>query len=116
MSTYLFIYRSQKDYVPGSDDALAAWGAFFEGMRSNVADVGNPVFDRRELGSCGADTVLGGYSMITADSLDEAVGLAKDCPALKGGGGVEVGEVTPLDSDSLATTFADHPSTTSTAA
>jgi hypothetical protein len=104
MSTYLFIYRSQKDYAPSSDDALAEWGAFFKGIGSNVADVGNPVFDRRELGNCGDETVLGGYSMITADSLDEAVRLTKDCPALKRGGGVEVGEITPLDPGSVTAT------------
>jgi hypothetical protein len=28
MSTYLFIYRSPNDHVAGSDDALAAWGAY----------------------------------------------------------------------------------------
>jgi len=101
MSTFLFIYRSPRDYVSGSDDALTAWGAFFKGIGSNIADVGNPVFERRELGNCGADTVLGGYSVVRAENLAEAVALAEGCPALLRAGGVEVGEITQLDASSL---------------
>jgi hypothetical protein len=38
---------------------------------------------------------LGGYSLISAESIDEAVELARNCPFLRLGGGVEVGELTP---------------------
>jgi hypothetical protein len=38
------------------------------------------------------DGGLGWYSILTADSLAAATGLAKTCPVLTGGGGVEVYE------------------------
>jgi hypothetical protein len=37
-----------------------------------------------------AKEVVGGYSIITADSIDKAAELAKGCPALLTGGKVEV--------------------------
>ena len=49
------------------------------------------------LGNCGDDTRLGGYSLITADDLDEALALAKGCPALQEGAGVEVGVIAKLN-------------------
>jgi hypothetical protein len=41
--------------------------------------------------------VLGGYTLITADSLDAAVALAEGHPLITRGGGVEVGELTLLN-------------------
>ena len=37
--------------------------------------------------------LIGGYSLIKADSLDEAADIAKGCPILKVGGNVEVREI-----------------------
>ena len=37
-----------------------------------------------------------GYTLIEADSLDAAAGLAGGCPVLKHGGTVEVGETIPM--------------------
>ncbi len=39
---------------------------------------------------------VGGYSIIKADSYDEAVEIAKGCPVLKMGGNVEVREIDKL--------------------
>jgi hypothetical protein len=96
MTTYLFTYRMPEDYVPGSPDTVGAWNAWFDGMGDAVVTKGNPVFESTALGDCGPDTRLGGYSLITADDLESAVALAKDCPALGDQGGVEVGPITPL--------------------
>jgi len=40
---------------------------------------------------------IGGYIMIRAASLDEAAGLAKDCPILQVGGNVEVRTVVAME-------------------
>jgi len=96
MTTFLFSYRMPKAFVPGRPDAVAAWAAWFEEMGASVTDPGNPVFERASLGDCGEGTVLGGYSLITADDLDAALALAKGCPALAEGAGVEVGVITEL--------------------
>ena len=104
MSTFLFAYRVPSDYATGNSQNVAAWKAWFESMGSSVADVGNPVIDRRTLGASGSDKVLGGYSLITADNLDAAVEMAKGCPLLNIGGAVEVGELQILNTASGSTT------------
>ncbi len=93
MSNYLFVYRAPKDYE-GDEDTARAWQSWFEALGSNLLDRGNPAFERRTIGSCSVETVLGGYSMVAAESLDRAVALAHGCPMLAHGGGVEVGELT----------------------
>jgi hypothetical protein len=99
MAKFLFSYRMPKAYVPGRPDAVAAWSAWFQGMGDSVTDRGNPVFESASLGRTGEDTALGGYSLITADDLEAALALAKGCPALAEGAGVEVGVITELNLD-----------------
>ena len=96
MTTFLFSYRMPQAYVPGRPEAAAAWAAWFQEMGASVTDHGNPVFESASLGHCGEGTALGGYSLITADDLDAAIALAKGCPALAEGAGVEVGVITEL--------------------
>jgi hypothetical protein len=96
MAKFLFSYRMAKTYVPGRPDAAAAWAAWFQEIRASVTDRGNPVFESASLGDCGDGTGLGGYSLIIADDLDAALALAKGCPALAAGGGVEVGPITEV--------------------
>jgi hypothetical protein len=97
MTTFLFSYRMPKGFVPGRPDAVAAWTAWFEKMGASVIDRGNPVFESASLGHYGDDTTLGGYSLITAEDLDTALSMAKDCPALAEGAGVEVGVITEVN-------------------
>ena len=40
---------------------------------------------------------IGGYSIVRADSLDEAAEIANGCPILMGGGTVEVRTIVPMD-------------------
>ena len=40
---------------------------------------------------------IGGYSIVRADSLDEAAKIAQGCPILLGGGNVEVRTIMPMD-------------------
>jgi hypothetical protein len=96
MPKYLITNRIPITYTASADDA-ALWDAWFEQLGSSIVDRGNPVFNRRTLGHCGTDTLLGGYSLITAADLDAAVTLAKGSPTLASGGGVEVGELTLLN-------------------
>jgi hypothetical protein len=113
MATFLLAYRSARDYVPGDPNVIATWQAFFGGLGDSLEDTGNPIFARAALGNCDAETtVLGGYSFVRADDLEAAVALAKDCPALATAGGVEVGEITPLNPETMATTVQDHPNAT----
>jgi hypothetical protein len=102
MPTFVFSYRMPRDYVPDGADTVAAWAAWFDSMGARLVDRGNPVFDATELGNCQENTVLGGYSFVTAEDLESAVALAKGSPALDAGGGVEVGAITVLNMDSAS--------------
>lgn len=100
MTMYLFSYRMPTDYKPGNPDAAKAWGSFFEGIGSDLVDPGNPTFEATSLGDCeSATTHLGGFSLVSAEDLEEAMAIAKACPAVANGGGVEVGVVTEIYPD-----------------
>lgn len=96
MPTYLITNRLPEGFT-GSAEALGAWTAWFEGLGDHLADRGNPAFTRTTAGNAGPGTMLGGYTLITADSLDEAAALAADHPLLSRGGGVEIAELTLLN-------------------
>jgi YCII-related domain len=97
MANYIFTYRPPKDSASApSEDAFAAWTAWFERISDSVVDRGAPVFERTTLGGAPTDTVLGGYSLVRAEDLEAAVALAKGCPILERGGAVEVGVLTDM--------------------
>jgi hypothetical protein len=96
MTEFIFTYRTPAGYTPGTPDVIAAWNAWFQGMGSQLRDLGKPVFNRATVGGSADGALLGGYSLVTAENLDEAVTLAKSCPIVAAGGGVEVGELADL--------------------
>jgi YCII-related domain-containing protein len=98
MAEYIFTYRTPPDWTVGTPDGIAAWTAWFEGIGAQLRDTGKPVFNRATVGDGPGGAPLGGYSLVTAENLDEAVTLAKDCPIVAAGGGVEVGELADLPS------------------
>ena len=93
MAKYVFSYRVPSDYAPHAETP-AEWRAWFGGMGSALVDVGHAVTDYASLGEVGgSDSRMVGYSVVSAEDMDSARALAKDCPALRVGGGVEVGPV-----------------------
>jgi hypothetical protein len=109
MPNFIFTYRHHTDYTPGGvtedggrrlaevdSDALAVWSAYFERIGQSVIDPGQPVFKRTSIGEVGDSTKLGGYSVVTADSLEAAAALAEGCPTVRLGGGVEIGLLAEL--------------------
>ena len=93
MPEFVFAYRNPVGYTP-TPETRAAWTAWFDGMGQQLADLGKPAVGRAALGNCSADsTELGGYSMIHADDMESAMAIAKGCPHLERGGGIEVGQL-----------------------
>jgi len=105
MPSYMFSFRLPSDFTQ-SPEGREAWNEFFGGISPHLEELGNPIFSRQSVGETGADTVLGGYSLITAATLDEACVLAAGCPLINNGGGVEVGEITPLAEEVVASRMA----------
>ena len=92
MPKFLFSYRVPKDYQPGAETGKA-WQAWFESLGSSRIDTGHGVLATQTLGNLDAGTRLGGYSVVTADDMEGAAALAGGCPALRLGGGVEIGAI-----------------------
>ena len=91
MPKFLFSYRLPEDYQR-STETTKAWEAWFGSLGTSLIDRGR-VLATQAMGNLGADTRLRGYSVVTAEDLDRAAALAEGCPALRVGGGVEVGTV-----------------------
>jgi hypothetical protein len=105
MATFLFSYRvpnvSLEQRLAEIDPAAAAegaarWNAWIESLGTSLIDRGNRVSDARALGNCNDNTRPGGYSLVVAEDLEAAVELARGCPGLEMGGGVEVGVIPEL--------------------
>jgi uncharacterized membrane protein len=93
MTKYVFSYRVPAGFVPGAATG-AEWEAWLGGMGEALVDVGHAVTDYASLGEVGGSgSRIVGYSVVSAEDMDSALALAKDCPALRVGGGVEVGPV-----------------------
>ena len=97
MPVFILTYRPPIDYEVGTPDGMAAWTAWFESMGPDLEDIGKPVGESTVVGNCGDDLrPLGGYSLIRADDLAAATSVAKGCPFVDLGGGVEVGRLLDL--------------------
>jgi hypothetical protein len=93
MTKYVFSYRVPSDYRPNAG-TRAEWQSWFGGMGSALVDVGNAVTEYASVGEVGGSgSRVVGYSVVCAEDMDSALALAKDCPTLRIGGGVEVGPV-----------------------
>ncbi len=97
MTKYVLAY--QGGGMPETEEEQARvmqeWGTWFDSLGDSVTDHGNPFAQAQTIGSDGAVSDggrLSGYSIISADSLDDAVAKAKGCPILGAGGTVEVDE------------------------
>jgi hypothetical protein len=107
MAQFLFSYRTPADYAPARPDSLSAWAAWFQGMGDQLVDAGQPVRESRQIGDCGAGQRLAGYTVVTADTVEEALTLAQGCPGLQRGFGVEVGALADPSATTAPTTTTD---------
>ena len=100
MSDYVLIYEggSMPETPEAQKQAMDAWTAWFTTLGSAVKDQGNPFGQgAKTVAADGAVSDGGsaatGYSILTANSVDEAATLAKDCPVLQGGASIRIHEV-----------------------
>jgi hypothetical protein len=104
MADFVLLYRggSMAQTEKERAAAMEAWVSWFGELGNAVKDRGNPFTETaRHVGSDGsigdvpASGSASGYSIVQADSLDEATALAKGCPVLSNGGEIEVYEAFP---------------------
>ena len=107
MTTFMLLYRG--DATPPEDmteeqsaEVSGQWGAWMEKHTSRIADLGTPFGARTAIGGDGAEqrpADLHGYTIVEADTLEEAKGFCDGHPFLHGVGAdfaVDVFELTPV--------------------
>ncbi len=104
MPKFIFAYHGGKmpETQEEIDAEMAAWRGWFEDMGAAVADGGAPVGMSKTVSASGiahdgGSNPLSGYSIVNADDIAGATGLARGCPILKRGGSVEVAEIIDMD-------------------
>ena len=105
MSDFTFLYRG-RDTTASPEQmqkTVQKWRAWFKELGDNghLKDIGHPlesagkvVQGRQKMVTDGpfaeAKDVVGGFTLIQAQDLEQAAELSKGCPILEGGGSVEV--------------------------
>jgi hypothetical protein len=112
MSEFVYLYRGgERGRSPEiAQQTMQKWMAWFKDLaeRGHIKDRGQPleragklVQGKRKAVTDGpfaeAKDVVGGFTLIEARDLDQAVELSKDCPILEVEGAVEVRPVMKLD-------------------
>ena len=101
MTEFVLVYTGGS-YPETEEEGAAvmqAWGAWMEGLGDSLVNGGNPFTPQaKSIGSDGkvtegaVGTPATGYSIVQANSLDEAVKLAKGCPHWQHDGQISVYE------------------------
>jgi hypothetical protein len=107
MAKFMFVYRdSATPKAPPSPEEmqgfLAMWGDWFKKFGAAILDGGDglkPTGKVLKAGGVVSDgpyveskEVIGGYSVVQADTYEGAVAIAKECPIAKVGGTIEIRE------------------------
>jgi hypothetical protein len=103
MAKFVLAYRGGSGMAAPEDQqaAMEAWMSWFGTLGEAVVDPGSPFGPSSSIGpdgstSDGAPSGLTGYSIISAENLQQATSQAKGCPVLANGGSVEVYESLPI--------------------
>lgn len=101
MPNFIFAYHGGTTPTDPAEieRVMGEWGAWFEAMGTSVVNPGNPVgksstvFGDRIEDNGGANP-LSGYTVVSAETMDDAARMAQGCPMVKdGSGSVEVAEI-----------------------
>jgi len=113
MKDFLFVFRNDSKAVPqGSPEEMQAmmkkwmdWIGNFA-AQNKLIDRGNRLHGDGKVVKPGnivtdgpyteVKELIGGYTLVRAESLEEATEMAKNCPILSVGGNVEVREINPM--------------------
>jgi hypothetical protein len=103
MATYLLAFHGGSMAEGAEEQArvMAAWGRWYEELGGALIDGGNPVgrWATLEGDSAlhhGGSNPVTGYTILAAESLDEAIDLARGCPQLEAGS-IEVCELLAME-------------------
>ena len=87
MKKFVFLYTG---YAEPNPDAMDAWMTWFGSIGEQLVDSGNPLGPGREVTGNGTKELtaeaspITGYSIVRADSIDDAEKLLVGCPMIDG--------------------------------
>ena len=101
MAKFVLLYTGGG--MPESEEeqakVMAAWGAWYEGLGEAVVDPGNPfspavqnIVSDGTVSEGPIGKMASGYSILSTDSMEAAIAMAKKCPMLEGNGQITVYE------------------------
>ncbi len=102
MEKYIFIYHGSGSAPENEEEGkkvMQAWMEWFEVMGEAVVDMGAPigmsstVHSGGKVSSDGGSNPASGYTIIQANTLNEALEHAKGCPLLEDEGSIEVAQI-----------------------
>ena len=101
MTNYVLVYTGGSGMGMSEEERqqiMAEWGVWYEKMGAAIVDGGNPFSQSKNISESGvsdgsaSSPAATGYTVISANSLDEAVAKSEDHPHIKHGGQVTVYE------------------------
>lgn len=102
MAKYLLAYHGGSGMAASEEEQaeiMAAWGAWYESLGASIVDGGAPVGAAKTVAADGSvsdgggSNPLTGYTVVSADSFDDAVAKASGCPIRDAGGSIEVAQL-----------------------
>jgi hypothetical protein len=125
MNEYMMIFRNEKmegAQAPSAEQmkaVMSQWQSWIKGIatKGKYSGTNRLLSEGKTLKPGNAVTdgpyaevkeVVGGYLIVKASSLEDAVELAKSCPNLIYGGNVEVRSVMPINSDVNSDNFLEQ--------
>ena len=85
MKKFVFIYNGPQSTSAPEPKVMEAWTTWFTNIGAKLVDPGNPFgADVKEVSGSGVKSMTenraNGYTIVNAESLEEAAELAKGCP------------------------------------
>ena len=103
MGKFLLVYHGQQITANpfNQKEAIDTFARWFNELGKSLVDVGGPTMTGKEVSSAGvkkiaAVSIIAGYSILQAESLDEAIKLAKTHPDIAKGMKIDVYEMFPV--------------------
>jgi len=87
MKKFVFTYHGSWPTAP-TQEMMDAWTNWFGSIADHLVDAGNPLGSGREVTTTGSQDLTPemapatGYSIVSADNMDDAVKLLADCPII----------------------------------
>ena len=102
MAKYVYLYSggSMPETEAEQAQVMQAWSDWLGAAGDKLVDGGAPLGQKKSIAPDGAVSdgggAITGYSIVEAETIDDAITFAKGCPHLAAGGTVEVSEAVEM--------------------